>query len=472
MKQDQWDDIIRNKMQSFRVDETPKDWSLFEEKLTLAQGEPARYPDESFDQLVFRKLNHFEAPTDSKEQHWQLFERQLYYLAHLRQRLLQYKFIEIAALTLLLLYVIEADAPGNISLPSALADSESISNNLPFEQGHSTTATASSGVSGKETPQPPITVTELISTQVGEPTITTDPKDQLLIQTAALASTPTTLASLSGANPSLPAIQLATDPNASWTVLKVLPGASIVLADQRPDLFIDISPAPTLSIHISMLGGADYNLVMTPENLPAGINAFERYSTGYRGGLLADFGRQDGRLRLGSGFIYTAKRYEVGYKRIQGSFLRRGGLTSESLSDIEINILNIPVFARWDVWQGNHWSLFAHGGFALQVALQTNYYAGYSDNFPLPADINRTPDRYSPLKDRNGGLLEGGNFKENGFFSSQVGLGIERRMADRWNLFFQSRYEHSMGYLSAGLGPTQDRINTFSLETGIRVQLK
>lgn len=473
MKPDHWDDIIRKKMQSFNVDETPKDWDLFEEKLTLSQGEPAQPPEEDFDQMVFQKLNRFEANADNKAQHWQLFEQQMYYLTNLRQRLLQYKFIEVAALALLLLYVIEADAPGSTPLSAPIAENQSaLSNPNTYETDQNILSESASLPSANSQHSTEVeNITEAPEAATDTPLVNSEKKNNIS-GTLPLPSPNLVVPSVSTTRPDLTKLSIPPKNKVRWEVLATLPSTSRTLANQQPPLFSDVKPASDLSVHISMLGGLDYNRVMTPENLPAGIKSFERYSAGYRGGLMADLGRQESRLRFGGGFIYTAKKYEVGYKRINGSFLRRGGLTTESLSDIEINILNVPIFARWDVWQGNHWSLFAQGGLALQMALQTNYYAAYPDNFPQPLGVNRTPSRLSPLKDRNGGLLEGGNFKENGFFSSQFGLGAERQMAERWSMFFQSRYEYSIGYLSSGLGPTQDRMNTFSLETGIRVRLK
>lgn len=465
MKPDQWDKNIRDKMQSFRVDETPKDWDVFEEKLTLAQGEPAEQADGGFDELVFNRLNQFNAPTGKRDQHWQLFEKQLHHLTNLRQRLLQYKFIEVAALTLLLLYVIDAEAPGRPPLSTPYADGKVLLNQeeTTSVQNESDLAETSSST----------LVNQTASSQQDLPNNKGIPQENATLgSTNLLAAAPIALET-SGTQ------QLILLPKQSSKEIsrENLPITSILSRSLHPLLLPDptlsteIKPDAEFRMHISMLGGADYNRVMTPENLRAGINAFERYSAGYRGGLLVDMGRQDSRLHLGGGLIYTAKQYEVGYKRINGSLLRRGGLTAESLSDIELNILNVPVYARWDVWQNKRWSLFAQGGLALQMTLQTNYYAAYPDYFE-PLGVNRTPSRYSPLKDRNGGLLEGGNFKENGFFSSHFGLGAERQMAERWSMFFQSRYEHSLGYLSAGLGPTEDRLNTFSLETGIRVRLK
>lgn len=452
---DQWDDIVRKKMMNLSIEQKGSDWKAFEEKLTFSQGEPAQHPDEDFDQVVFHKLNQYEVSSHFKEQHWQLFNQQWNYQAVLRQRLLQFKLLEVMALLVLLLYFSEANAPGIEAMPVPLASHQS-GLNTPL------TVPAPEPVGQRVTPVAPASPAMPTPPQAG---LRSDVSLQRL--QAARFTSP-----LSSQRITEPAIDWPADPIAHWTASPDLPQASSRLTKGAPVLATRLNPLRRQNVHISMLGGADYNQVMTPENLRAGINAFERYAAGYRGGLLLDIGRSNSRLRLGTGLIYTAKHYEVGYQRINGSFLRHGGVTTELLSDIELNILNIPVFARYAIWQGERWSLFAQGGLGFQVALQTNYYAGYPDNFPELSGLGRTPSRYSPLGERNGGLFEGGTLSQNGFFNGQAGLGVERQMAERWQLFFQSRYEYSIGYLSAGLGPTQDRINTFALETGVRVRLK
>jgi len=452
---DQWDDIVRQKMMNLSIEEKGSNWKAFEEKLTFSQGAPIQHPDEDFDQMVFHKLNQYEASSQAREQHWQLFSQQWNYQVVLRQRLLQYKLLEVMALLVLLLYFSEANAPGIEAMPVPLAS-------------HQSDLKTPLAVPAPEPVRPTITPVAPPSPARPAPPQASQRSDISLkrLQAARITSP------LSTRSITEPAINWPTSPPALWTASPGLPQANNWLTKETPTLATRLNPVKRQNIHISMLGGADYNQVMTPENLRAGINAFERYAAGYRGGLLLDIGRSNSRLRLGTGLIYTAKHYAVGYQRINGSFLRHGGVTTELLSDIELNIVNIPVFARYAIWQGERWSLFAQGGLGFQVALQTNYYAGYPDNFPELSSLSRTPSRYSPLGERSGGLFEGGTLSQNGFFNGQAGLGVERQMAERWQLFFQSRYEYSIGYLSAGLGPTQDRINTFALETGIRVRLK
>lgn len=478
MKKNPFDSIIKGKLEDFKADQLPSDWNAFEEKLSMAQGEPATPAEKEFDQVIFSKMNEFQASGWFKDQHSRLLEKQMYFLAGIRQRLLQYKLIEVLALTLLLLYVVEADAPGSRYLPHGASPA------IQAEQQPS--KVEANPLIAQNSTQEDYPSSESVTIQPLEEAVIlqaspdyTDLKQTENQNTSSRHIDHISLATLASENTKVVVANTAesvpTEPHLSDNqaiALNTLPTQTALL-NYVYDLNLgnNLRQKKAIDVQVSMLGGADYNRVMTPENLSKGIKAFERYSAGYRGGLMADFGRQDSRIRIGSGFIYTAKQYGVSYTRINGSLLR-GSISAESLKDIELNIVNVPVFARYNFWNSQRWSLFAHGGMAMQVALQANYYVGYPSNLPQPIGINQTPSRYSQITDRTGGLFEGGNFKENSYLTSHLGLGAERRMTTRWSLFLQSRYEHSIGYLSSGLGPTQDRINTFSFESGVRVKLK
>lgn len=486
MKDDQLDHIIRAKLQNLQVDQRPMDWNVLEEKLKQStSGDPANAADQEFDQIIFERLNEYAASGLQKEKHWALFERQLHQLANFRERLLQYKLIEAILVSLLLLLTVELGfptvKPTPFSQPAASEGSQAI--NSP---------------TNKVTPQGIVSATEAIDqeqqrrvlTQTDDPATRVSigtgngslAADQVLLNNRLAPFTPIqVLEQDQQAIQHKATLELKSDlhlhteqqQNRFGPLAVIEPSQSLLLdLGHQAKMQAKIQPLKRVNVQISMFGGVDYNEVMTPENTDKEINAFDRYSLGYRGGLLFDMGRVNGRLRMGSGVIYTAKQYEVGYQWISGNFLRSGGLTAEALDNIELNIVNLPVFARYDVVQSKRWSVFAHAGAAVQVVTQGNYYVNFPDLAQPGRRINQTPSRYSQIDNRTGGFLEGGSFKDNSFFTGNMGVGLERHVADRWSLFMQSKYEYSIGYFSAGLGPTQDRINTMSFESGIRVNLK
>ena len=107
------------------------------------------------------------------------------------------------------------------------------------------------------------------------------------------------------------------------------------------------------------------------------------------------------------------------------------------------------------------------------MALQANYdkkqhFFGTSGSLgvTLP-DGNVAVSETSSKKNFAGGILAGGSFIENRYFTANLGIGVERKFNPRWSLFSQPTYQHQL--LSQGLGPNNDRINTLSILTGARV---
>ena len=483
MQQDHFDDIIKDKLQNLQVDFQPEHWDLFADQLDQPAGDQADLPNEDFDQLVFDKLQRFEAPTQQRDKHWALLQAQMDNFYQTREILLRYKLVEAILVSLFLLITIKAGMPEpklNLSpahLPQALltvpstttTDSEEA---ITKQQDNSVQGLSSDAQRDLDAQQEPTGApTQDIPT--GDYTAASS-AEHLPIQPL-MASTPKPVESQKAASPLTRSHSKAASQYQELNTTALLKGQSLLLdavpANVLPSL-AGLAIKGQTHIRVSMLGGADYNRIMTPENLPKRIRAYERVAVGYRGGLLLDFNKDQSPFSFGAGMIYTAKQYEVGYQRINGSLLRRNGLSAEELQNIELNMINIPIFARYNLLDKQRWAIYAQTGLALQVAAQANYYVGYPNHLPQPVGVQQTPSNASKISGRTGGLLEGGSFKQNSFFTGNAGFGIERSMAERWMFFAQTRYEYSIGYLSAGLGPTQDRINTLSLETGIRVKLK
>jgi hypothetical protein len=227
---------------------------------------------------------------------------------------------------------------------------------------------------------------------------------------------------------------------------------------------------------IGMFNSIDYNRVLTPPSDAEGINGFERYALGYGGGISVGF--EFGRLELESGFIYSAKQYKpVPVLFVQGSV--RDGFFAEGVKDIELNMINIPLNLRYNFYVKNKLRLYALTGLSLQMAYQANYYTANQDGFRtntfLPAPAPAAPPEGTPeILDNSRlkkGLFEGGSFSENSYLTGNFGIGMDYYFTSRWSLFAQPTYQHSINYFIDGIGPLHDRINTFSIFTGIKVKL-
>lgn len=229
---------------------------------------------------------------------------------------------------------------------------------------------------------------------------------------------------------------------------------------------------------VGMFGSADYNHILVPASSEKRLTeSLERAAIGYGGGLSlsADFGR----LEVETGAIYAARYYPVGIVYVRGSLL--SGLRGDELRTTELNMLSVPLHIRYDYWQRNKWRAYVLGGGSVQVAFQTNYYTAEAPQFDflpaMPPPVTDGPGGESEIDRirRNGqGWFEGGNFKDNAYLTLNFGFGAERYFSERWSLFVQPVYQHSVHYFKNvdGLGPNNDRINSLSVLIGTRVRLK
>ena len=91
----------------------------------------------------------------------------------------------------------------------------------------------------------------------------------------------------------------------------------------------------------------------------------------------------------------------------------------------------------------------------------------------LSLDTEQTGARRSVLSERiENGWMEGGTFRENSFMTGNIGFGFERFVTGRWSFFAQPTYQHTIYSFNKGFGPTNDRMNTLSIYTGIRIRMK
>ena len=492
MKEDKFDHIIKGKIEELEVPFNAAHWEDLDAQLDQLEGGPAIPENHDFDSLVFDKLNRLSANDQLKGQTWNVIVQELGQFAAMREQILRFKMIEAILVSLLLLLVVRfgiddqrspfgdtiGDQPQayhqiettpslpSISLPKELRPSMQVEQALPLIVEKTDGLSSLPEVSG--------TGLSNMEENVGSATANST--------LSALETLPQQGSILLGKNQEenlgtlpLPTVVEVADEDAFYLLagMETPQLASMNPLADMPSNFSFLTAPRKSQDQISMFGGGEYNYISTPESADGRFEASNRFSIGYRGGLLIDKGLADSRWRFGSGLIYTAKQYGSEYQRLSGSALR--GFTGESLEQIEQNILNIPVFARYDFLKKNRWSLFTQAGISMQVAFQSNYYVGLPD-LPQPtlrgANVDITPRSTSGIKERTGGILEGESFRESSFFTGNFALGFERSMTDRIGLFMQSKYEYSIGYFSQGLGPTQDRINTISLETGIRVKLK
>ena len=232
-----------------------------------------------------------------------------------------------------------------------------------------------------------------------------------------------------------------------------------------------------VDFNVSIFGTLDYNRIITPSFKRLRMEGFDRYEAGYGGGLL--FGMRWKKWELQTGAYYSAKHINPEpVKHVEGSF--RDAYLGESLKEYHFNTINIPLNFNYELFNRNDWRIYATAGASMSFVFQAKYdvvlVKGKSANgYGLSsAGSVLTPSTHRTALDQvkfPEGLFDGGSFSENTYFSANIGFGVERSLMNRWSIFAQPTYHQGFIYLNEGLGPFNDKINTMSFFTGVRVQI-
>lgn len=269
-------------------------------------------------------------------------------------------------------------------------------------------------------------------------------------------------------------------PNLSDMVLKMEPATvskSFSEVSQIPTLASRHIPIGTRKIyinnildfgkwHLTLLSGLDGDNVFTPAYPRFKVPETIRNSSGFHFGFLLSEGAK--RFETGFGFIYAHKEYNApAVTFIQGSL--RDGYTTEQLKKIQLNLLQIPVFTRFNIVHKENWRIYATLGATAQVTLSANYFIVHPGFFPSSVALTgKTNSVYQNLEE---GLVQGGTLIDNVYLSMDMGVGAEKMISRRTSLFAQSSYQSFVGHVSKGIGPYNDRISTVSFQSGVRINL-
>jgi hypothetical protein len=218
--------------------------------------------------------------------------------------------------------------------------------------------------------------------------------------------------------------------------------------------------------HLTLLTGLDGDNVFTPAYPRFKVPETIRNSSGFHLGFLLSEGAK--RLETGFGFIFAHKEYNApAVTFIQGSL--RDGYTTEQLKKIQLNLLQVPVFTRFNIVHKENWRLYASLGATAQVTLSANYFIVHPGFFPSSVALTgKTNSVYQNLEE---GLMQGGTLIDNVYLSMDMGVGAEKMVSPRTSIFVQSSYQSFVGHISKGIGPYNDRISTVSFQSGVRINL-
>jgi hypothetical protein len=511
---DPFDEMIKSKLEGTKAAYDPGFWSLMESKIEADTDlTPSDVEDVEFDGLIFENLNHFSVPYNSG--HWELMLLRIKEEFSIQHRLYKYKVAEITLMALIIFTLMqyfpvngklkfnkaedmaetlvgqadEVPAPVAIQPQGDIISNNNATNQTAAHQGQSSPKkeskhSASSGFSnnsafagtGKNTTAVEQTAASLLAAKGLLPTLIKQEYGGTSISDSALAAQEA--AEKAAEETSIKEQQMAAllfDP----FVFDLLSLETIPAAEFQSEQEVPISDCAWCKLpnrwafKLGMMTSMDANLVMTPYDAYFRASSYDRLTTGYTGGIT--FSVQRNRLGFATGIAYSSKAYEVKEnKEVVGNLLE--GYTEQGLEAAQLNILTVPANLTYTFDNKGPWQWYTLLGASAKIATINNYDFRSASlgalRSPLPPTAPPPPrdqDEAEPA-DPYAGAFEGGDFKKNLFLTANLGFGMERYVTNRWSVFIQPTYEHSL--YKRGLGPNNDRIHTLSFFLGTRTTLK
>lgn len=221
----------------------------------------------------------------------------------------------------------------------------------------------------------------------------------------------------------------------------------------------------------------EYNFIHSPFDADLLSQPFRRYRAGYGGGLQVAFLKRSWEIATGLG--YSVKSYEP--RRIEEVLGNPAGESyTDALREIELSMMTVPVHFKYRLIDRGRWSAYILGGGALHLVMTSGYdrTQPIADNRFLPPSFapesRPVPDQFPEAsvisqKTYDEGLFEGGNLEDNSILTLNAGVGMEYLASARMGIFAEPFYQQLL--FGKRLGPTRDRISTFSIQLGLRVHI-
>lgn len=215
------------------------------------------------------------------------------------------------------------------------------------------------------------------------------------------------------------------------------------------------------NIRIGVQSKLDLNNVTTPAELASNEPYFNRNVWGYGAGVAVSYGKKNWEIE--SGLNYSKKKYNTSTTVLKNNN-PRAAYESYAIKSVNMDVVELPVNVRYTFAKKGKLKFYANAGVSANVALANNFVR--DEYYPL---IDPLEPRLASTNLIKGGLLNGESLNKNLYITTNVGAGMEYALSNKHSIFVQGAYQQ---YLSdKGLGPKNDKINSFAINAGARVTL-
>jgi hypothetical protein len=187
-------------------------------------------------------------------------------------------------------------------------------------------------------------------------------------------------------------------------------------------------------------------------------------------GISALVAYRKGNIEVESGLTVNRKEYSIANaKTVTGSFFRSYQVNEPDR--LRLSIVSVPLNINVKLTERRRLNMYAQVGGAVN-AIVDGFNSGQKlttvepTNGPAPAP-QPSPDNVD-LAIYSKGLINGGETKDNIFWTGHVGIGVEYKLSPKTSLFLQPTASFM---LDKGVGSLNDRINSYSIQGGAKWKL-
>jgi len=235
-----------------------------------------------------------------------------------------------------------------------------------------------------------------------------------------------------------------------------------------PIEFSMIKSALESKYRISIFGTSDMNMINTPFDRVYSKAAYNREALGNSWGF--GIAKKVNHFEIETGVNFSNRTYHP--EVVQEEF----GILSEifyetSLEKISFDVVQLPINSKYHLIDKSAWGLYFLAGAALNLVVNAEYdiKTNIKQGRPSSRFVEETP-RLDEKK-FNAGLFNDGDFKENYFATLAFGFGIETKLIKNLDFYMQPTYQRHMLSSGIGIGPNEDKIHTASLQIGLKYAL-
>ena len=537
----EWDDQLKNLLGDYKPDDLQPDWNDFSyqldahQELTEAGDNPSfdenlieslkeyqvtgevvgweriqntlNAADKKFDEDIRKRLAEFEPHYDPRT--WPLFLQRLADANFLSAKLIAIKVIEVAAVILILLTVVNMGRMGKLPFDTPLYDNTSdelnrtpkgdvmadnsndnFSNSSSLENQDQSVANKQSASSKSPGLQSNSSSQHHSKTRVP---IYNSNSNHLQKPTTDISASSTTEIKAEPSDTEYTIVEQTAEP---ISVNEEMLALANTYSDEGATDYLSTSLSPIeyssnsripkakfvqqrkkTHAEFGILAQFDYNRLRMPEDRLISAGRWIVFpqqglpSHGYGAGFTLALAHN--RWAFESGLVYSSKTFKPGRKTAAGTAFDNGVIEFDEMG---LQLITMPLQARYKVDNKGPLRFYALAGFGLNLIVHSNIDVSIKYNFPslsFGQNPNNVPDLANTIKESNRiseHISDGAPFSTKSSVSANAGLGLEYCLTEHKILFLQTALQYQIPDLKFS-NNNGKHIRSVSIQAGVRTPL-